>query len=295
MNTANIKLTNIYFGYAIFFVLIGMQSIPYVFPNNNLNWVPENVVVGPGPVLLISPSKENVKECEEISADECLKKLQTFLRLTSLPYTSEKSELDKLCSNTIGGYNCSVQKVTLPNCLSPKDKSLFPTFLDMAQYTMFMFCSNGLDEHGYLRDVLLDNSYCILKQKKALDCCAEQSKVPDLPVMHILEENGRSLPERQIAACCPVSSYLKCVRTIVLEKCGEVAGNLTTEYIRRASGGELEKVCQKLPNYPELDQGICKTTVPVCSGSRISTFVELTTLMSIVFVIWSYYMQYLVI
>lgn len=48
---------------------------------------------------------------------------------------------------------------------------------------------------------LLQYSECILKEKKALDCCAEGSKLVDLPVMHFLDQSSRSLAERQIAAC----------------------------------------------------------------------------------------------
>lgn len=53
---------------------------------------------------------------------------------------------------------------------------------------------------------MLDNSKCIMKQKAALDCCAEQSKVPDLPIMLILDQSSKSLTEREISACWYVYS-----------------------------------------------------------------------------------------
>ena len=66
----------------------------------------------------------------------------------------------------------------------------------------------------------------------------------------------------------PVSNYLKCAQRIILEKCGEVAGNLTTEYIRRSTGEQMDSVCQKMPEYPEPNEEMCKSSPPVCAGSN---------------------------
>lgn len=57
-----------------------------------------------------------------------------------------------ICSDTVAGYNCSSRKLMGPNCLSSKDKDTIPVFIEMAQYAMFMFCSSGDGEHGYLRE-----------------------------------------------------------------------------------------------------------------------------------------------
>lgn len=240
------------------------------------------------PVILVSPTEPEKKDCGTVPVEECLMKLQTFLKLTALPFTSDQSELDELCNTTVGGYNCSSTKVSTPNCLPAEYKDLFPVYINMAEYSFFMFCNSGPDNQAYLRDALLENSDCVRKQKEALDCCAKQSNLPEFPIMYILDRSSKSIMERQISACCPVAHYIKCVKSIVESNCGEVAGNMTTEYIRRASGEQMESVCQKMPKYPDPDPEVCQAPAPVCAGSRIGTFMELIALMSLVyFVMWN--------
>lgn len=70
----------------------------------------------------------------------------------------------------------------------------------------------------------------------------------------------------------PVANYIKCAKTIIHEKCGEVAGNLTMEYVRRSSGEQMDSVCQKLPGYPEPSEEMCKSSPPVCTGGASSRF-----------------------
>lgn len=55
-------------------------------------------------------------------------------------------------SNAQGGYNCSAKLVSSPECLGASDRDLFPVFINMAEYTFFMFCLSGVDSQGYLRD-----------------------------------------------------------------------------------------------------------------------------------------------
>lgn len=240
-----------------------------------------------GPVVLVVPLKNEVTDCGDVPKDECLKKLQTFLRLKSLPFPKEERQLNKLCSDTVSGYNCSSRLFAGPNCIPTEDKDTIPVFVEMAQYSMIMFCSSG-DGHGYLRERMLKHSECINNQKDALDCCSEKSNLMDLPVMHFLDQSGRTSADRQIAACCPVASYLKCVQTVIIDKCGKDAGNFTVEYIRRASGEQLESICQRMPGYPEPNEEMCKTPSPVCSGSRATVFVEMAVLMNLLFAIWIY-------
>nr|WBW70106.1 venom protein [Lampona murina] len=260
------SLECIHYGYALFFVLIG-------------------------PVIIVSPTRDtSEKKCGEISEDECLKKVQTFLRLKSLPFTTEEAELNRFCSETEAGYNCSATKSSIPNCLSPPDKDMFQVYTEMAQYLMYMFCANENGGKGYLREDLLKNSECILKQKGALDCCAEAAKLTDLPVMYVFEDSSKSMKDRQMAACCPIANYLKCAVPIVEQNCGEVAANLTTRYVRRSSGEPIEALCQKMPNYPDVDSEICEAPPAVCSASRIGIFFELITLMSFLFIMKINYM-----
>lgn len=86
----------------------------------------------------------------------------------------------------------------------------------------------------------------------------------------------------------PVANYLKCAQTVILEKCGEIAGNLTTEYIRRSSGEQMDSVCQKLPGYPEPNEEMCKSSPPVCPGSgsgssRVEMLTGITVLMILLY------------
>lgn len=88
----------------------------------------------------------------------------------------------------------------------------------------------------------------------------------------------------------PVANYLKCAQTVILDKCGEIAGNLTTEYIRRSSGEQMDSVCQKFPDYPEPNEEMCKSSPPVCAGSesgsgssRVEMLTGITVLMFLLY------------
>ncbi|KFM69953.1 hypothetical protein X975_05118, partial [Stegodyphus mimosarum] len=190
--------------------------------NSQKGGFPDYAVLGPGPVLPESSPQSRGEKCGTILLDECLKDLQMFLRLTHLPFTSKNNELDELCSQAIHGYNCSADATT-SNCLKEKDSEIVPLFIDMAQYTFLMLCGNGYDSRGYLEEAFLEHSECILEHKSDMECCAQETRLPDLPILRILEQSSKSLPERQILACCPVARYMKCATEVVNRYCGAAA------------------------------------------------------------------------
>ncbi|XP_054706251.1 uncharacterized protein LOC129216120 isoform X2 [Uloborus diversus] len=209
---------------------------------------------------------QEVVSCEKTDIDDCMAKLQTFLRLTSLPFTAKAEELDQLCEEAASGYNCTAGMLRSKDCLSSTDKDLVPIFVEMAEYMFFMLCGNGAGTPGYLKEAFLKNSECIIKNKESIQCCARESHIPDLPIVRFVEEKTKGLAEKQITACCPVANFLKCASSKAEESCGEVAGNFTAEYIQRATGEQLQAVCQNMPLYPEPDPKTCQSKPPVCSG-----------------------------
>ncbi|GBO02121.1 hypothetical protein AVEN_2402-1 [Araneus ventricosus] len=62
--------------------------------------VPQFIALSPGPVIIGSPSPP-AEDCGKIPADDCLDDLQTFMRLTALPFTDDANELDGLCNSGI--------------------------------------------------------------------------------------------------------------------------------------------------------------------------------------------------
>ncbi|GFW31846.1 uncharacterized protein TNCV_5040161 [Trichonephila clavipes] len=112
----------------------------------------------------------------------------------------------------------------------------------------------------------LSVSQCILDNKRQMECCAEETGVSEMPVLHIIEDSSKSLVEREINTCCPLSRYLQCTYNAINENCGEFAANFTHLYISKAAGEEVEEVCQKMHNYPDIDSKICSNPIPVCSG-----------------------------
>ncbi|XP_042913306.2 uncharacterized protein [Parasteatoda tepidariorum] len=208
----------------------------------------------------------NAQRCDALKLDDCFRDLQVFLRLLSLPFTSDVEELDKLCEQSVAGYNCSQVLFENRDCLSAQNKEVLPVFISMAQYTHFMFCGDGQSaDKGFMRTALLEESECVLKYKEGMKCCGRESHVANLPVLEVFEEPRKSLTEKQISTCCPLSRYLECVSDTVME-CGSGAVNLTNEYIRRAAGEQVQGLCQGLPNYPNPDNITCPESVPVCSG-----------------------------
>ncbi|GFQ68967.1 uncharacterized protein TNCT_393161 [Trichonephila clavata] len=260
-----IKIFNAHFVFFIFTIFIGF--VPKCLAVVQLRQtVPEYVVMQPGPVVLekdyATPSYE---DCEKIPADDCLDDLQTFLRVTELPFTSEENDLNSMCMHALNGYNCSAI-LYRAGCLLTKQRELLPIFISSAEYLFLMLCKNS-DRSEYLRDAFLSVSQCILENKKRMECCAEETGVSEMPVLHIIEDSSKSLVEREITTCCPLSRYLQCTYNVINENCGEFAANFTHLYIRRAAGEEVEEVCQKMHNYPDIDSKICSNPIPVCSGS----------------------------
>ncbi|PRD36588.1 UNVERIFIED_CONTAM: hypothetical protein NCL1_08221 [Trichonephila clavipes] len=60
----------------------------------------------------------------------------------------------------------------------------------------------------------------------------------------------------------PLSRYLQCTYNAINENCGEFAANFTHLYISKAAGEEVEEVCQKMHNYPDIDSKICSNPIP---------------------------------
>ncbi|XP_035214674.1 uncharacterized protein LOC118188367 [Stegodyphus dumicola] len=207
------------------------------------------------------------EKCCTVSVDDCLIDLQTFLKLTELPFTSEHTELHKLCSQAARGYNCSVNAMA-SNCVKGKLRDeILPLYLGMAQHTFIMLCGNGYDTCGYLEGAFLQHSGCVMKNKLEIECCARETGVPDLPALRILEQPVESMLENQVSPCCSVSRYMKCATQVVNLNCGQAAANFTTEYLKRASGEQLQTLCHRMLEYPGTESKMCPVSVPLCSGS----------------------------
>ncbi|CAL1272342.1 unnamed protein product [Larinioides sclopetarius] len=256
------KTGKIYVGYLSLIMCFGLFPLSMASAHN----VPQFIALAPGPVIIGSPSPP-VEDCGKISTDDCLDDLQTFMRLTALPFTDDANELDRLCKQALNGYNCS-SHLYKGNCLPVRQLEMMPIFISAAEIMFFTLCGDGHDTPGYMSDAFLSVSECIMENKAKMDCCAEDTGVSVMPVMHILEKSSKSLTEREIATCCPLSRYLQCTSRVISESCGEFAANVTYAYIWRAAGDQVQAVCEKMPNYPDPDAKTCPSPVPFCSGSQ---------------------------
>ncbi|GIZ01512.1 uncharacterized protein CEXT_442851, partial [Caerostris extrusa] len=127
-------------------VLPKCLSIAHFVPRE----MPEFIALGPGPVI-VGSSTPSTEDCSKFNAEDCLDDLQTFMRLTALPFTSDPSELNRLCKRAINGYNCSTH-LYRGNCLPPKQNEMLPIFISSAEYMFFMLCGDGSKTPGYLSD-----------------------------------------------------------------------------------------------------------------------------------------------
>ncbi|GFT38899.1 uncharacterized protein NPIL_191381, partial [Nephila pilipes] len=239
------------------------------------------------PVILDSPTP-SYEDCENIPADDCLDDLQTFLHVTALPFTYKEEDLDVMCEKALHGYNCTVV-LSAGGCLDIKQKEMLPIFISSASYMFLMLCGNGYNKDGYLKEAFLSSSECILENKKQMECCAQETGVSEIPVLHITEDTGKSLVDRQINTCCPLSRYLQCTFNVIDDKCGTSAANLTRTYIRTAAGPEVEEICDKLHNYPDPDSSTCSSPVPICSGCLRIHFQYYAFIFTLIAYLWFYF------
>ncbi|KAG8188031.1 hypothetical protein JTE90_009905 [Oedothorax gibbosus] len=205
--------------------------------------------------------------CEKTALEGCLRKLQTFLRVKELPFTAVEKDLDLLCEKAMSGYNCSQMLYANADCLMQKDKDMIPVFTPMAEYMYFMLCKSKKAGSGYLRESFLSNSECILKHKEEIDCCAKETNISNLPIRHFLEESDKPIEIRTTRTCCPISRYTQCMSNIAQSNCGDSAKNFTSEYILRASGNQIQVVCDKLPDFPDTDTDTCPEPAKICSDA----------------------------
>ncbi|GIY20746.1 hypothetical protein CDAR_100032 [Caerostris darwini] len=107
-----VRTRGIYFCYFCFVLYAGVLpkclSVAHFVPRE----MPEFIALGPeqpsfpfwtfhrqvfrGPVI-VGPSTPSTEDCSKFNAEDCLDDLQTFMRLTALPFTSDPSELNRLC------------------------------------------------------------------------------------------------------------------------------------------------------------------------------------------------------
>ncbi|GBM90334.1 hypothetical protein AVEN_218516-1, partial [Araneus ventricosus] len=120
-----------------------------------------------------------------------------------------QNELERTCKQALHGYNCS-SHLYRGNCLPARQLEMMPIFISAAEIMFFTLCGDGHDTPGYMSDAFLSISACIMENKAKMDCCAEESGVSLMPVLHILEKSSKSLTEREITTCCPLSRYLQC-------------------------------------------------------------------------------------